>query len=168
TSKLMADRCPSPGARTPLRARALPRRARRSSTSSSDHKTRRGRCQPPSAAEPQPGRPVDFAKAIDTTREGPLAESEQEPSPSAERGKTVHGELANAGHRVLGSDDAEVEAYLEVALDAPAPTRAPSDPPPIAATVPEPGVVAILDFGSPFAQLIARRVRELNVYSELL
>ncbi|MFH1474459.1 MAG: hypothetical protein ABIG85_01220, partial [Chloroflexota bacterium] len=43
--------------------------------------------------------------------------------PARERGRTVHGELANAGHRVLAPDDAEVEAYLEVALDAPAPTR---------------------------------------------
>ncbi|MEX1155909.1 MAG: glutamine-hydrolyzing GMP synthase [Chloroflexota bacterium] len=32
----------------------------------------------------------------------------------------------------------------------------------------EPDTVVILDFGSQFAQLIARRVRELNIYSELL
>ena len=35
-----------------------------------------------------------------------------------ERGRTVHGEAANAGHRVLAPDDAEVEAYLEQALNA--------------------------------------------------
>ena len=45
------------------------------------------------------------------------------------RGKTVHGEPANAGHRVLAPDDAEVEAYLETALHAPAPDRSADDRP---------------------------------------
>ena len=96
--------------------------------------------------------------------QGSLAESEAEASPIERRGKTVHGEAANAGHRVLAPDDAEVEAYLETALNAPGPDRAATDRP--ART--DHGSVVILDFGSQFAQLIARRVRELNVYSELL
>ena len=42
---------------------------------------------------------------------------------AGKRGKTVHGAPANAGHRVLAPDDAEVNAYLETALKAPGPDR---------------------------------------------
>jgi GMP synthase (glutamine-hydrolysing) len=73
-------------------------------------------------------------------------------------------------HRVTVSGDVEVGTYLEIggaaAQAGPAPAR--SDAGAAAGDVPtRRDCVAILDFGSQYSQLIARRVREAHVYCEL-
>ncbi|HWQ27414.1 MAG TPA: glutamine-hydrolyzing GMP synthase [Dehalococcoidia bacterium] len=66
-------------------------------------------------------------------------------------------------HRVPTTGDVEVGTYLEIARErvGEAPVERPEAPA-------KPETVVILDFGSQYSMLIARRVRECNVYCELV
>jgi GMP synthase (glutamine-hydrolysing) len=68
-------------------------------------------------------------------------------------------------HRIVTSDDIEVSTYLEIARQREGEQPVVATPPVVPA---HPETVVILDFGSQYSMLIARRVRECNVYCELL
>ena len=70
---------------------------------------------------------------------------------------------SNESHRLAASDDLEVSAYLEIAKEKSGQSPVPQPP-----ARPERESIIVIDFGSQYSRLIARRVRASKVYCEIL